>query len=1571
MGVYGNCFTCHLNYWPSFLGGHAENVASTFATAVYRVLDNPSLTLNEVNLLNEQHTSKILAWNQAAPVALDACVPDLFAQFVHEQPEAQAIYAWDGIFTYRELDQLSTRLANYLVSLGVGPEVSVPLCFEKSAWAKVAMLAVLKAGGAFVPLDPAHPPQRLENIIQSVDAKILLVSAEQANLGLCPTVRSVVVSASDMKQWSSASVPSSTNNILRPSNAAYIIFTSGTTGTPKGIVIPHSAFCSSAMAHGNIIGISRSSRVLQFASYAFDASILEILTTLVHGGTVCVPSSHHKLDDIVGFISMAQVNWMFTTPSLSTTVDPASIPGLKTMAIGGESLTKSALDRWADKLHLIQCYGPSETTIICLIRTHMAKSTEPTDIGKAAGGIMWIAHPKDHNRLMPIGCAGELLIEGPILARGYLDDPQKTAAAFIENPTWAASGSARRRFYKSGDLVRYGSDGSIHFIGRKDTQVKIRGNRVEIDEIEHHLMAHSTTLHSIMLTPTFGQGGRRLVGVIVPSSRPEHAQSHMLDGIEAFHGKEKDQLVSEWADFLHDRVPVYMIPEGWLVINELPMSTSAKADRKALTKWIEGLEMETYDKLAYSTSDSTGDDHEPRTDTEFKVRQILSRVLNTAEQRIGMDRSFLSMGGDSISAMQVAFNCRMDNITIKTQDILRGKTIRELAANAVPIKQGQATQYEEEVDVPFGLSPIQKMYFELFETPSNLTNDHTGAYRFNQSFLLRLMKHVEPQNIVLGIEAIVGRYSMLRARFQQDGNGSWTQRITSQIAGSYRFHMNGVSSQQDIESAVSRAQASLDMENGPIFSVDLMHRDNEDQLLFLVAHHAVIDLVSWRALMEDLELFITSGALSRAEPLSFQVWNKMQTKYAKEHLNPASVLLFDVPPINFDYWGMTGRPNIYQDVVRESFVLNEELTTKLFSADCQRAMSTEPIDILLAGVTYAFQSVFPDRPQPTIFREGHGREPWDNSIDITSTLGWFTIIFPVRAETDEKPGIVELIGKMKDMRRRMPGKGYSYFTSRYLNDDGIAAFSSHMPHEITFDYVGRYQQLERDDALFRQERVRPLQSTVDEGPLMTRFTLFEITVDILDGQLQFVLAYNRLSLHQENIVRWVTACQDSIIEAIDLLQSREIGYTPSDFSHPHLTDVALEFLSGSALKELGASSLSEVEDIYPCSPAQEGMLISQMKSPDVYRVHLIYEACASDPTTLIDVERLCRSWKKVVDRHGALRTVFVPSNSPGGIFDQVLLKNAAPNVKYISTSHGDAVRALNEIQTDVTARFGHRLTICQTPQKTVFFRLDLNHAITDGASNEVILRDLSLAYGDALEDAKGPSHCEFVILQRRAMETARHFWEAYLKGASPCHFPVLNDGKPGEATLRCADINLKVDYAAMRNLCEQTNITVATLFHVAWAVTLWLYTGDEDVCFGYLASGRDLPIQNIEDGVGAYLNTMVSRLKISSVATVVEALHQVQGDVTESLENQHYSLLEMQHMLRLGGERLFNTGISFQTHTSKDLGDESALMFRFQTMNDPTEVNTPCTAAFRLHIPSIYRRLSRSKLTKLQSTKLQ
>jgi len=557
--------------------------------------------------------------------------------------------------------------------------------------------------------------------------------------------------------------------------------------------------------------------------------------------------------------------------------------------------------------------------------------SEPSNIGKAVGGRAWVVNAEDHSRLMPIGCAGELLIEGPILAREYLNDPGKTAAAFIENPTWALPGSGRRRFYKTGDLVRYGCDGTINFVGRKDTQVKIRGQRIETGEIEHHLSTHPLIRHSVVLAPAAGPSGKRLVSVIVPDRHLGQTGMVAAGGLQVAHGEEKDEVVSQWQAFLRERVPTYMVPEAWLVINELPLSTSGKADRKALTRWVEKLSAEAYYRLAHSTARSAAGEDEPATDIEAKLQQIFGRVLNVPGERVEMSKSFMAIGGDSISAMQAVSKCRADGITIRTRDILRGKTIRELAGAAVPAKPALAVEDEEEVDVPFGLSPIQEMYFQISATPGSLASDRVGAYRFNQSFLLRLMKHAEPEDIVRGIEAILRRYSMLRARFQQDGSGRWTQRITNEVAKSYRFRRNAVRSQEEVESAISAAQTSLDIENGPMFSVDLMDRAGEDPLLFLVAHHLVIDLVSWRALLEDLEQFIESGSMSPTEPLSFQIWAKKQARHAEEHLDPASVLHFDVPAGDLDYWRMNGRPNTYGDVVRKSFTLSEAFTAKLFS----------------------------------------------------------------------------------------------------------------------------------------------------------------------------------------------------------------------------------------------------------------------------------------------------------------------------------------------------------------------------------------------------------------------------------------------------------------------------------------------------------------------------------------------------------------------------------------------------------------------------------------------------------------
>lgn len=461
-----------LDYWTDHLSAaQATNVASTFVRALENIVFNAKRRISTLNHISSEHLQQFKNWN-VMPATIEECVQHRFATWAVNQPSAPAICAHDGDFTYAELDAATDRLAHHLVKLGVGPEVFVPTCFDKSKFAVVAMLSVLKAGGAAVPLDATHPKPALQTRIQDAGAKIVLTTSARAEKfdGLVSDL--VIVDASLLESLTPITGPACTT--VRPHNPVFVIFTSGSTGRPKGVVLEHSAIVTSAEAHGTKIGLNQDSRMLQFASYTFDNSLEEMFTTLQRGGCVCIPSEADRVNDLAGAIARLNVNMVDLTPTVAALLDPADVPSLKRLCLGAEPLTKALIDLWSPHISVVGQYGPSEASINSAFKD-FTNGGEATNIGKAVGCVTWVVDPDNRDRLMPIGCKGELLLEGPILSRGYLNDLEKTQAAFIMDPEWArAPGSTGRRFYCTGDLVQYTSDGDMMYLGRKDSQVKVR-----------------------------------------------------------------------------------------------------------------------------------------------------------------------------------------------------------------------------------------------------------------------------------------------------------------------------------------------------------------------------------------------------------------------------------------------------------------------------------------------------------------------------------------------------------------------------------------------------------------------------------------------------------------------------------------------------------------------------------------------------------------------------------------------------------------------------------------------------------------------------------------------------------------------------------------------------------------------------------------------------------------------------------------------------------------------------------------------------------------------------------------
>ncbi|KAK8128658.1 AMP-binding enzyme [Apiospora sp. TS-2023a] len=644
---------------------------------------------------------KIWQWNTPVPPALQTCMHDFITEQAQRDPERAAVNSWDGDFTYGEVEQLSTRLARYLVSIGVGAGVNVPLCFEKSRWTIIGVLAIMKAGGTFALTDPSQPEGRLRQIVEQTGAAHILTSASQKDLGqrIAPQAHHVVVSADEMDSYDSAAV--TPLPVVVPATNLYIQFTSGSTGKPKGVLVTHENYTSGAVPRADLVGYRPHSRVLDFASYAFDVCIDCMLCTLANGGCLCIPSEADRVNDLSGAIRKMRVNMAHMTPSVARVLDADVIPSLEVLGLGGEAISNGDGARWSKSTTVVNAYGPSECTVGCTINNQVGRDgKEQVTIGKGVGGSTWIVDPEDHDRLVPVGAVGELLIEGPIVGPGYLGDMEKTSAVFINDPNFLTNGcegafpGRSGRLYKTGDLVKYDVDGSIIFVGRGDQQVKLRGQRIELAEIEHHMrdqLPAGTRVAAEVIKPGGSTGEPTLVAFISDKAGLVPATEELLGSFNS----DIQKCLTDMNSLLSEYLPVYMVPAVYLPLQTMPLLVSAKTDRKRLREL--GASMSRRDISAFSAA--VVPRKAPSTEMEKQLARLWGGVLGP-DVDIGAADNFFSLGGDSLRAMKLVAAARKERVSLSVADIFGSPVLSEMAAAA------KICDAEENLTVPpFSLLP--------------------------------------------------------------------------------------------------------------------------------------------------------------------------------------------------------------------------------------------------------------------------------------------------------------------------------------------------------------------------------------------------------------------------------------------------------------------------------------------------------------------------------------------------------------------------------------------------------------------------------------------------------------------------------------------------------------------------------------------------------------------------------------------------------------------------------------------------------------------------------------------------
>lgn len=754
-------------------------------------LEQNDKRVEDIETISPEDVQELWRWNATVPQAAESCVHHLIEQVMHETPYAPAVCSHDGDLTYSELSNLSSRLANHLVGKGVGVESKVPILFEKSKWAVVAILGIIKAGGAFVPLDPSHPKMRLMSIFHQVEAKVILCSAEHAHVCsiLFPQGSSIVVNSHEVAGLLDDNRTPFVE--IRPSDALYVIFTSGTTGTPKGTVVEHGAYSSGARDHAKALLFDRTSRHLQFASYSFDISVEDILTTLLVGGCLCIPSEEERSCDIVGAIKRMNVTTADLTPSFVSHIAPNDVQSLKTLILGGERLTSKTIKTWAHRLRLINAYGTTECCVTNFVNSKITPETDPANVGLAVGGIGWIVEANNLNKLAPIGTIGELLIEGPTLARGYLNDETKTNAVFTESPAWARDileSRRPRRLYMTGDLAQYNTDGTINYIGRKDTRVKIRGQRIELDEVEHHLVSYPQVESAMVAIPDSGPRKDCLAAIIQFRSITGPLKHQDMKKVEWFQLEQQGITWSDLSIYLSDRIPEYMIPTTWIAVESMPLHTSGKLDRSKINSWLASLPVEQTEAGGYKDEDpdSLAVDELIAIGISNKVADLVSNDSSSLHSAIaGYDVTLSKFGMDSIRITTLAaFIKQSYGIVVGIQKLIGNRTtIRDIAKQILEANTGTYRETSFQLDLMKEISMLNTQLDAVRPVRAQLkTVFVTGATGYLGTQLLKQLL-VEPnvEKVIVHVRAESLEHGKQRVITSAKIAKWWSERLSPKL----------------------------------------------------------------------------------------------------------------------------------------------------------------------------------------------------------------------------------------------------------------------------------------------------------------------------------------------------------------------------------------------------------------------------------------------------------------------------------------------------------------------------------------------------------------------------------------------------------------------------------------------------------------------------------------------------------------------------------------------------------------------------------------------------------------------
>ncbi|GHH30267.1 hypothetical protein GCM10017790_63750 [Amycolatopsis oliviviridis] len=1475
----GNRLRVNVSYRPDrFDGETAAEIARQVVRVLEQVVAEPSLPVGRLGVTSEPARAAVVErWNATGEAADTTSVLGLFRRQVSASPDAVAVMDGERTLSYAVLDRESDRLAGNLAAVGVRRGDRVGVVMARGAELLVALLAVWKAGAAQVPVNVDYPAERIERMLS--DAGVAVAVCLEATRKAVPDGVEPVLADAPAIDGARHEAPLVT---VGADDVAYVMYTSGSTGVPKGVAVPHGSVAALASDPGWSQGPG--DRVLLHASHAFDASLVEIWVPLVSGARVVVAEPGTvDAERLREAISRGVTTVHLTAGAFRAVAEeaPESFLGLREILTGGDAVPLASVERMrraCPDVRVRQLYGPTEIT---LCATWLV--LEP---GDETGATLPIGGPLAGRQayvldafLQPVApnVTGELYLAGAGLAHGYLGNTASTAERFVANPFTPG------RMYRTGDLARWTDQGELLFGGRADSQVKIRGYRVEPGEIEAALTEVPDVAQAVVVAREERPGEKRLIAYVTA----EPGQGLDSDAVRAR---------------LAARLPEFMVPSVVLVLDGFPLTLNGKIDRAALP-------------APEFAGRATG--REPRTETERVLCDLFAEILGL--DRVGADDGFFELGGDSILSMRLAARARRENLVFGAKQVFDRKTPAGIAAVAEHGGRPRAEDTEGVGEVP--LTPVALALLE--RDPLGLTR---GAMA--QWVTVEVPGDLSVAALTAGLGAVIDTHDLLRSRIvEPEGDRPRlivAERGTVDAATLVeRVDADGEDSGEIGEIADHRAAdagARLDpVEGVMVRAVWVDAGPGRTGRLVVAAHHLVVDVVSWRTLVADLqaacEAVLAGGRPSLDPPdVSFRRWSR--TLAAEAATRTAELATWT--EILARAQSRLGELDPRRDTVSTAGRRTWTLPAGTLVEKATSAFHCGVHEVLLATLAGAVAG-WRGGTAVVVDVEGHGRQPL-GEMDLSRTLGWFTDIHPIRLDVTEASAPGRLLKQVKENVRAVPDGGLGYGMLRHLNAETGPVLAALPKAEIGFNYLGRFSARSEGDA-------RPWQITGITGgvaeldtPLRHVLEIDAVVADGTDGpdntdgpEFSLTVTWARRILDDAEAESFADAWLAALTGLAAHVDGGAGGHTPSDFPLTTLTQREVEKVE---------AAVPGLLDIWPLSPLQEGLLFhtADEEGPDVYAS---MRTLALDGP--LDAARFRASWQALLDRHAALRASFHQLES--GTAVQAIAREVTLPWRETDLSGLPEDEALAEFdrlaEEQHAARFDlaegpllrlHLVRLGERSHRLVFTS---HHIVVDGWSLPLIATGVLAAYEAGGDDRALPAAASYrdylAWIARQDKAAALEAWRTELAGLDEATHVV-----PPESILTPLEperVRFELGDEPSKRLAEfsrRHGVTPNTFFQGLWALHLARLTGREDVVFGAAVAGRPPEIPGVESAVGLFMNMLPVRARLSGAEPVVDMLKGLQERQVALLPHQHVGQSEITKAAGRGAA--FDTIVVFENY---------------------------------------------------------